>query len=146
MNKAFLREADTPDPCCPRCAAIGVETPATALETYLSPQQRRRLSACVYFCPTPDCPIAYFDALEATVEASQLLCPAYPKNPDAPICPCFGFTETEIEADVAEGVPRRIRDLLARAKSPQARCAQAAPAGRCCVPQVQRLYFKLRGS
>lgn len=145
MNKAFIREADPQDPCCPRCTAAGVEVPSTALTTYLAPQQRQRLAASVYFCPTASCPIAYFDALEASIGADDLLQPAYPKHPEAPICACFGFSHADIELDVAEGVPRRIRELLAKSKSPQARCSERAPTGRCCIPEVQRQYMKLRG-
>lgn len=145
MNKAFIREADAPEPCCPHCAAVGIEVLPTALATYLAPRYRERLAASVYFCPTPTCPVAYFDALEASVPAADLLLPAYPKDPDAPICACFAFSCAEIEKDVAEGVPRRVRDLLTRAKSPQARCEERSPTGRCCIPQVQRHYMKLRG-
>lgn len=146
MNKAFVREADALEPRCPRCGAEGVETPPAALATYLADELRRRLAASVYFCPTPGCSVAYFDALEATIAADDLLRPAYPKHPDAPICPCFTFTLAEIEADWAEGVPRRIRELLVRAKSPQARCSEASPSGRCCLPEVQRIYLKLRNA
>jgi hypothetical protein len=144
MNKAFIREADAHDPCCPRCAALGVEVLPAALATYLSPQHRHRLAASVYFCPTPSCPVAYFDALEGSVTADDLLLPAYPKDPDAPICACFAFSHADIELDVAEGVPRRVRELLTKAKSPQARCEERSPTGRCCIAEVQRQYMKLR--
>jgi hypothetical protein len=124
---------------------VGIEVPAAALATYLAPQQRQRLAASVYFCPTPSCPIAYFDALEASVAADDLLQPAYPKDPSAPICACFAFSRAEIEMDVAEGVPRRVRELLAKSKSSEARCEERAPTGRCCIPEVQRQYMRLRG-
>jgi hypothetical protein len=62
------------------------------------------------------------------------------------LCACFGLSREDVEADVAEGTPRRIRELLAKSKTPAARCETAAPTGRCCLPEVQRYFFKLRES
>ena len=70
--------------------------------------------------------------------------PVYPKDLESPICGCFGFTREEIEQDVQEGVATRCRELLAKAKSPQARCAVMAADGRSCVPEVQRYFMKCR--
>jgi len=44
---------------------------------------------------------------------------------------------------VAAGTPRRIRALVAQAKSDQARCEELSPTGRSCVPEVQKCYFRL---
>jgi hypothetical protein len=68
----------------------------------------------------------------------------YPKDSDVPICPCFGFELTDIESDVRDGTPRRIRELLAKSKSPNARCRTLAADGKCCMSEVQRLYIRLR--
>ncbi|HEX5104750.1 MAG TPA: hypothetical protein VFV87_13105 [Pirellulaceae bacterium] len=145
MNKAFVRESDSTDVLCPRCGAIGIEVPRVTVEAHVSAEDRRGLASAAFFCPTPSCDVAYFDAMEATVAASALLNPVSPKVPAAPLCGCFGLTLADVEADVDEGTPRRIRELLAKSKSPQARCETASPTGRCCLPEVQRAYFKLRG-
>jgi hypothetical protein len=146
MNKAFIREPDATDVLCPCCGAAGVAALRAAFETHVPPDLRRPLAASAYFCPTPSCPIAYFDAFEATVPADALVRPIFPKDPAAPLCSCFGLTAEDIAADVAEGTPRRIRDLLAKSKTPAARCDELSPTGRCCLPEVQRYYFKLRGN
>jgi hypothetical protein len=145
MNKAFVREPDITEVLCPRCGAAGTSALRAAFETHVPPEPRRALAASTYFCPTPTCPVAYFDAFEAVVETAALHQPVYPKDPAAPLCACFGLTLDDVEADIAEGVPRRIRELLARSKSPEARCEELSPTGRCCLPEVQRCYFKLRG-
>ena len=72
--------------------------------------------------------------------------PVYPKNFDAPLCACFGFKYEDVEADVADVVPTRIRALLAKSKTPEAHCASLAADGRCCMAAVQELYMKLRGA
>jgi hypothetical protein len=146
MNKAFVREPDVTDVLCPRCGAIGVGALRAAFETYVPPDARRPLAASTYFCPTPTCPVAYFDAFEAVVETSSLTKPVYPKDPSAPLCACFGLTLDDVEADIAEGTPRRIRELLAKSKTPAARCEELSPTGHCCLPDVQKCYFKLRSS
>jgi hypothetical protein len=144
MNKAFLREPDSTEVLCPQCRAAGVEVPRSTAEAHLSAEALRPLAATAYFCETPSCQVAYFDAFEARATTDQLRGAVYPKDADAPLCPCFGLTKTDVADDVAEGVPRRIRELLAKSKSPLAHCDTASPTGRCCMTEVQRYYFKLR--
>ena len=145
MNKAFVREPETTEVMCPRCGAAGTDALRAAFETHVPADVRRPLAASTYFCPTPTCPVAYFDAFEAVVPVEALTKAVYPKDPAAPLCPCFGLTMDDVEADVAEGTPTRIRALFAQAKSPEARCDELSPTGRSCIPDVQRCYFKLRG-
>jgi hypothetical protein len=90
--------------------------------------------------------VAYFDQFERTVDIEQLKCPVWPKDPEAPICACFGLTRDDIEADIAAGTVERTRAAIARAKSPEARCMERSPTGRSCVAEVQRYYMKLRGA
>jgi CopZ-like zinc binding protein len=145
MNKAFVREPDTTDVLCPRCGAEGISVLRAAFESHVPPEARRAMAASTYFCPTSTCPVAYFDAFEAVVSADALIGPVYPKDPAAPLCSCFGLTMEDVEADIADGTPQRIRELLAKSKTPAARCEELSPTGRSCVPNVQRCYFKLRG-
>jgi hypothetical protein len=102
------------------------------------------LSAPAYFCPYEKCDTAYFDMFERIVPASDLTRPVYPKALDAPICACFGLTRDVIEQDVREGGAARVKELLAKAKSPEARCRTLAANGTSCVAEVQRYYFKFR--
>ncbi|HEY2410834.1 MAG TPA: hypothetical protein VGI40_01245 [Pirellulaceae bacterium] len=145
MNKAFVREPDTTDVLCPKCGSAGTSALRAAFEHNVPAEARRSLAATTYFCSTPNCPVAYFDAFEATVPTSALAHPVYPKGPRAPLCACFGLTIDDVEADIADGTPTRIRALLAKSKSPEARCEELSPTGRTCIPDVQRCYFKLRG-
>lgn len=145
MNKAFVREPDNDDVLCPRCQSLGEAVLPTAFAATTAPDQRQQLGDRVFFCPAASCPVAYFDALESSIAAADLPRRVYPKDQSAPLCGCFGLTLEDIEDDIAEGVPRRIRELLAKSKSAAAHCSTASPTGRCCMPEVQRIYFKLRG-
>ncbi len=115
-----------------------------ALAAYLTEQQRGHLAEPVNFCPSAECPVAYFDGLERLVLATDLQRPAYPKDPEAPICACFGLTRADIEQDVREGGVRRTKDALEKAKSKEARCWEMAANGRPCVAYVQKYYLKCR--
>ena len=95
-----------------------------------------------WFCGFSTCDVAYFDLFESIVAVDELQSAVYPKEADAPICACFDFTLEDIEADVREGTPTRIRDLLAKSKSSDAHCHTLAVDGRCCISEVQRLYMK----
>lgn len=142
MNKAFVRESDATDVLCPECGAVGEPVPRVTLAAQLNEALSARLLDSALFCPTPTCPVAYFDAFEGKVSANELPSAIYPKDPAAPICSCFGFTTDDIETDLTEGTPRRIRELLAKSKSAEAHCLTASPTGRTCMPEVQRYYFR----
>jgi hypothetical protein len=142
MNKAFVRDPDGTDILCPLCGAAGQSVPETALAAYIAAEVRQRLGNTVYFCETPTCEAVYFDVVEDYAKVSELLQPCYPKDPDAPICACFGLTSDDIEQDLAEGAPRRVREIVARSKTSAAQCGQKAASGRSCVAEVQKYYLR----
>jgi Zinc binding domain len=145
MNKAFVREPeDDGRAYCPRCRSLGVAVEGEAIDAHVRPDTRSRLRDAAWFCNFPTCEIAYFNQFDAIIAVDELTVPVYPKDPDSPICACFGFTYDDVAADAKEAVPARIRELLAKSKSPEARCRSAAADGRSCLPVVQELYMKLR--
>lgn len=146
MNKAFVREPDFDGRAyCPRCGALGTPVGAAAMDTHIAPSARSRLTDAAWFCAYPPCQVAYFNLFESVVTVNELNGPATPKDPRAPLCACFGLTVDDVEADVAEGTPTRIRELVAKSQGPAARCATLAANGQCCLPEVRKLYMKLRG-
>ena len=146
MNKAFVREPDTTESFCPKCGAAGVPVPWITVEHHVPEDTRKTLAASSLFCMTPSCEVAYFDAMESFVLAADLIRPVYPKDAAAPLCPCFGLTKHDVEDDIDAPSPVKIRALLAKSKSPAAHCETASPTGRCCMPEVQKYYFKLKGA
>jgi Zinc binding domain len=145
MNKAFLREPDQRAEYCPRCGTQGEPVGAETLRAHLSDEQRAGVAEPANFCPSPQCEVAYFDGFERAVLATALAVPVYPKDPDAPICACFGLTREDIEQDVREGSVARVKAILQKAQSPDARCTTLAANGRSCVAYVQRYYMQCRG-
>ena len=144
MNKAFVREPDDHGAArCPRCDSPGNAVQAETLDALLQPEARGALSDSAFFCPFPRCEVAYFDRFERTAPVTALVRPVYPKDPSAPLCACFGLGAEEIEADIREGKPTRVRALLERAKSAEAHCQTANPTGESCVAEVQRYYMRL---
>jgi len=146
VNKAFIREPeDDGRAYCPHCKSLGVPLDTSApLDTHIRPGSRAKLRDAAWFCNFPRCDVAYFNQFDAVVLMDELNASVYPYDADAPICACFGFTYDDVEADVREGRPTRIRELLARSKSSEARCSALAPDGRCCMSAVQELYMRLR--
>ena len=145
MNKAFVREADSTDFLCPRCQGIGLPVPWSTVAGLVPAEKRKHLGPSCYFCETPNCPVAYFDGLESAVLAADCTRSFYPKDVTAPLCACFGLTHEDVLCDLDDGQPTRIRALLAKSKTPAARCAELSPTGSCCLPLVQRHYFRLKG-
>lgn len=145
MNKAFVREPDdTGAAYCPRCQSLGIAVQEPTLAAHLKPEALEELASTAWFCSFASCPVAYFDLFERVATVDELRAAVYPKDPAAPICPCFGFTTDEIDRDLAEGTVARTRALVETAKSAAARCATASPSGQSCVAEVQRYYMKRR--
>lgn len=143
MNKAFIREPEFDGRAyCPRCGALGTLVDKETLDHHLAPTARLQMGDLAWFCGFARCDVAYFDLFDRLTTADNLQNPVYPKDPAAPVCACFGFTIDEIDADVADGTPTRIRKLLEKSKSPDAHCRTLAADGRCCMREVQRLYMR----
>ena len=142
MNKAFVREPDPTADYCPRCGSKGEPVGAVTLRGHLSDEQLGRIAEAADFCPSPDCPVAYFDSFERTVLAAELPQPVYPKDPQAPICACFGLLREEVEQDVWDGETARVKAAIEKAKSAAAGCLRAAANGRSCIPYVQKYYMQ----
>jgi hypothetical protein len=147
MNKAFVREPDFDGRAfCPRCRSLGLPVEHGPLDRYIKPESRSKLGDTAWFCNFPRCDVAYFNLFDAVVLRDELALPVYPFDLDAPLCACFGLAYDDVDADVGESVPSRIRETLAKSKSPDARCEELAPDGRCCMPVVQELYMRLRNA
>ena len=145
MNKAFLREPDADvRVMCPRCATPGTPVDSGPLDNHIMPQHRDRLPNHAWYCSQISCDVAYFSNVGHLVILDELRSAVYPYDIDAPICACFGFGYDEVEADVLAAKPERIRNLLLRSQSAEARCSTLAIDGQCCIKEIQRLYLKLR--
>ena len=144
MNKAFVRESDPGGEYCPQCGSLGQPVGRETVLAQLPATANPSLAVTANFCPHPQCEVAYFDMFERSVPVSALKSPVYPKDPDAPICACFGFTCAAIDEDIAEGVVTRTKEILERAKSEPTRCETLSPTGRSCVAEVQRYFMQRR--
>ncbi len=145
MNKAFVREPEFDGRAyCPLCGTLGIPVGSGPLDTHIRPEARARMQESAWYCSYARCDVAYFNLLESVVRIEELRAPVYPYDLDAPICACFGLTYDDVEADVQEGEPARIRQLLAKSQSSDAQCQTRAADGTCCMREVQKLYLTLR--
>lgn len=145
MNKAFVREPDSDASVrCPRCGNLATETGRGPLDQHVLPEPRRRMGDSAWCCGNVRCAVVYFDVFDQVVCVEDLRAEVYPYSSVAPICACFGLTLEDIELDIREGQPIRIRELLKKSKTPEAACRQLALNGECCLKEVQRVYLKLR--
>lgn len=146
VNKAFVREPDFDGKAfCPGCGSLGIPVGKETLDHQIRPKDRNALDQEAWFCPFDRCETAYFDLFERSVTVDHLQCAVYPKNEIRIICPCFGFSTDDLAADLASDEPVRIRELLAKSRTDEARCVVLAASGRCCLPEIQKLYMRHRG-
>jgi hypothetical protein len=145
MNKAFVREPDdTGQLHCPTCGSLGVAVQRETWQAHVKPEAATQLAESAFFCPFARCDVVYFDMFERRITTEEVPHGVYPKDPQAPICGCFGLTAEDVESDIRDGAPTRVRQVVARAKSDEARCRTMSPSGQSCVAEVQRYYMKLR--
>jgi hypothetical protein len=145
MNKAFTREPEPAEPRCPApagCGALGIPVGRKTLLAQLPDDLARAFGETAYYCPTPGCPVGYFDGWGAQAPASALRRPSYPKSPTSPVCPCFGITARAIREEAEAGRKDLVRDLVARAASEEARCETEAPCGTSCVVEARKIFLK----
>ena len=135
-----MKEGDAPDPRCPACTSPGEPVGIPTLDAQLSPEDRKAIGDRAYYCPSPACPTAYFSAWEATIPLARLKTRSWPKDPNAPLCPCFGLLAEDIVADARSGRKTRVQEIREEADAPDARCPKLCPDGRPCVPHVMRLF------
>jgi hypothetical protein len=140
VSRAFIREAETPDPRCPGCGGSGEPVGFPALRGHLPPEEAAALGERAYYCVDPACRTAYFNGWGAAVPVERMTARAAPKDPEAPLCSCFGMRTEEVVADAREGRKDRVRDLVERSRGPEARCAERSPDGLPCVARVLRLF------
>lgn len=148
MSRAFVKEAERPEPRCPErqgCGGLGVTVGATTLAAQLSSEAAALLIGHTFYCPNPACEVAYFDAGGSCVLRAEQRRRSWPKEPDAPACSCFGVDERSIAAwATAPGAPDKaaMRALLARIEGPEAQCATCAPDGGPCTTHVRRIFMR----
>ena len=140
MSRAFIKEPDVPDPTCPECGAAGEAVGPTTMKAHLPPEDCTLLGDAAFYCSGDSCMTAYFTAWGSKVPAARMTGSAWPKDPDAPICNCFGMTAGEVIQDALDGQRDRVRDLMRRSEGPEARCRICAPDGVSCMKRVLRLF------
>ena len=147
MNKAFVREPDSDSRVlCPRCGTLGIAVGSGPMDTHIQESVRSRMADSAWYCGHANCDVVYFNMFEQFVLVNELRTPVYPYDIDAPICACFGLTWEDVDADSRDNTPLRIRQLLTKSKSPDARCQLLAVDGQCCIRDVQQLYLKLHST
>ncbi len=145
MNKAFCREPDSSvPPRCPACGNDGVQVGPETLSAHLPPDAVASLGEPAYFCGTDTCTVAYFDLLERTVPATAACGLFWPKDPAGPLCGCHGLTIEDVDRDLAEAAPTRVREVVRKAGEPGAACGIKSADGRSCVARVQKYYLRRR--
>lgn len=145
MSRAFIKEEETVGPRCPSppgCDGAGVPVSHATLQARLGPAATARFTGETFFCPDPACEVAYFDAGGERAKRDELLAPAWPKSPSAPLCACFGVSRQAIEDFGRRGDKAAMRAFLERTASVEARCELSAADGRCCATEARRVFLR----
>ena len=95
-----------------------------------------------WFCENPSCSVAYFDAVGARVDKTQVRVPIFQKetDPARTVCYCFGHRVADVlEAQLADGSNPLIAEIGEACRKGLDRCEETNPQGRCCLGNVRGL-------
>lgn len=135
-----MKEGEAPEPACPSCGTPGEPVGAQTLDAQVPTAHRGLLGDKAYYCATPTCRTGYYNGWGSTFPAEKIQNPKFPKNPDAPLCPCFMLSAADLIADAREGIKTRIQEIREEADAPDARCPKLSPDGRSCAAHAMRLF------
>jgi hypothetical protein len=121
---------------------LGTPVTRKTLLAHLSEESAKNFSESSYYCPNPNCGIAYFDLWGLTAPSASVSRSCYPKNPAAPICSCFKVTADKIRREAEAGRKEFVRDLIAKAESPGAQCETISPSGSSCAVEIRKIFLK----
>jgi len=145
VNKAFVKEPEPEEPRCPApdgCGQLGVPVSRRTLEEKLTAESAAAYSESSCWCPTVGCPIAYFDRWGHTTRVDQLTALPWPKDPQGTVCACLGVAPEALRLDAEAGRRELVKEILAAAEDPAARCKTESVTGRSCVTEVRRLFME----
>jgi len=140
MSRAFMKEGEAPEPRCPSCDAAGEAVGAPTLDAQVPETFRGLLGDKAYYCATPTCRVGYFNGWGSTLPAEKLQNRTYPKDPDAPLCPCLMLSAEDLIDDARAGIKTRIQEIREEADAPDARCLKLSPDGKSCATRAMQLF------
>lgn len=97
-----------------------------------------------YFCEASGCDVVYFplDAQAPLFRRGDLTVRVGVKETadPIPVCYCFGFTERDIQREIAETGESTIADRISsEVKAGNCTCDVKNPSGKCCLGSVARV-------
>jgi hypothetical protein len=140
MNKAFMKEPETPVPTCPECGARGTRVERETLVAQIGEERARPFTSDAHFCWSPACPVGYFDAWSGRVPAEALTSPAYPTPPAARVGGCGGGAAAPIAGEARAGSRDAVLRILGHIRGGESACALRSPDGQSCERRVRRLF------
>ena len=135
---------------CTESGSTGKRFDRITLEHLLRPEHQSRIgSGQWFFCPDPDCAVAYFDAEGNSLDTSALCVRvgAKDKTPPRPLCYCFGHTFEEVQEEVAATGTSTIPDRIAeKCRQGLHDCERKNPQGSCCLGNVRAAMKEAQGA
>jgi hypothetical protein len=147
VNKAFVREPDSPEPRCPEsggCGRRGTLVSEQTLGAQLRADDVRRINPPAYYCSNPKCPVAYFDGWGGMVPLKALETRAYPKDPEGMICACLRVPARRIVSDAQVDDRSTLLRILEHVRGDTACCETASPEGVSCERRLRQLFLEHR--
>ncbi|MBI4415598.1 MAG: hypothetical protein HY557_01270 [Euryarchaeota archaeon] len=137
-----------PSTSCPVCANPGIPVTHLVMRAALPREFHREFAREGFlFCPTPSCPLAYFDNAESAYvhkDELRVLVGRKTAGPSAPVCYCLRVTEGQVMEEVAvKGCCRTMDEVAAATGALLGKaCHIVNPSGKCCGDEVREAILK----
>ena len=128
---------------CQTCQQAGKPVQGQTVKSLLAVSLRAVREVEYRFCPTPSCPVVYFDPkAEQVFTSEQVRERVYQKEPgvdDVKICYCFGYSVGDLRRATPPQQQAIVADIEAGIQGGQCACDLRNPQGSCCLGNVRSL-------
>lgn len=130
---------------CPECGATGSRVEPITLKALLNPRGLRKGPVIApRFCATADCPVVYYETVDATTYSEKELTVRvhgkHPADGDVPVCYCFDVTPARMLREIVQTGKTTAREQVAQeVKAGRCACEVKNPKGACCLGDLVRV-------
>ncbi|MEQ1740076.1 MAG: hypothetical protein ABL884_09215 [Methyloglobulus sp.] len=124
---------------CPLCGKTSKSVEIRTLYHQVKfPENQGIISDSYYFCPSKDCPTAYFSVAGNSIPKRQLT--SYQDIQKDKLCYCFDIDTADYLTAINTHRAETIKNfVIQRTKSGECACELRNPSGKCCLAKFKQL-------
>ncbi len=139
MSDCCVKPKPKSSQICPQCNVnCNPVTMRTLYQQIRFPENQQLVPDKYYFCPSRDCPTAYFSSTGTRIAKSLLITQQAIQNET--LCYCFDISSACYQSALKTLTADAIKNfVIQRTKSSECACEIRNPSGQCCLAKFKQL-------